>query len=240
MEITISGKLVNYDAMGSGAPILFVHGWGGSKDSLRKIAESFLSTNQCYLIDLPGFGESENPPLDWGLEGYTDLVRKFILELNITPIVYVGHSFGGAIGLSLAAQNSEMFDKLIVISPSYRRPLARVLKNFNLSGFKRKLRPIRRLFYKIFYPGSVALKFSHLEDNFRRIISTDLTNSVGSINIPTLILWPADDIETPLNDAYLLNDEIENSKLKVFGSYSHDLPIKNPDLVADNIKDFLK
>jgi pimeloyl-ACP methyl ester carboxylesterase len=239
MEMTISGKLISYDVIGSGAPILFVHGWGGSKDSLRRLAEKMQDTHQCYLVDLPGFGESERPPLDWGLEGYADLVRKFILELNVSPISYVGHSFGGALGIALASSSIDLIDRLVVISPSYRRPLSRKLKNFDLSYIRKALWPLRKLAYRILYPGSMALKFAQLEGNFRRIVATDLTDGIGKIKCRTLIIWPADDVECPLNDAYVLRDGVKDSELVVLGGQSHILPISDPELIADKMKEFL-
>ena len=118
MEITISGKSISYDVIGSGSPILFVHGWGGDKEALRRLAQSLEDRHECYLIDLPGFGESENPPLDWGVEGYASAVRKFILELNISPVGYVGHSFGGAVGVYLSATEKDLIGKLVLVSAS--------------------------------------------------------------------------------------------------------------------------
>jgi pimeloyl-ACP methyl ester carboxylesterase len=241
MEMTISGKLISYDVIGSGAPILFVHGWGSkAKTVWTTLVESLSASYQCYLIDLPGFGGSENPDSDWGVEEYADVIKKFILELNLTGLTYLGHSFGGALGVYLGANHSELFEGLILSSPSYRRPNAsrnKKKRSHFLNIFR--LRLLRRIKYKLLYPNSELMKLPHLESNFRKIVSTDLSDMARKIKLRTLIIWPSDDIETPLNDAYLLKSHIPSSILKVVGSQGHDMIYVTPSLVLNDIKDFL-
>ena len=62
---------------------------------------------QIFSLDLPGFGASEKLKDDWFVVDYTDLVVKFIeknCQKNI-PVIIIGHSFGGRIGIKLASEN---------------------------------------------------------------------------------------------------------------------------------------
>ena len=102
------------------------------------------------------------------------------------------------------------------------------------------LKPIRPIYYKVFYPNSDNFKVPKLESNFRKVITQDLTKNLKDISIPTLIVWGTDDIETPLNDAYVLNEGISGSELIVKGSYGHELPVYYPEVIASDINLFLK
>ena len=57
------------------AHLVFLHGWGGSRESLRGIGTLFQHAFRVHLIDLPGFGDAPPPPPDWDTIHYTDLVQ---------------------------------------------------------------------------------------------------------------------------------------------------------------------
>ena len=84
--------------------LVFLHGWGGSRESLRGIGILFQHTHRVHLIDLPGFGEAPPPPPDWDTIHYTDLVQQYLLDRLPGTVVLVGHSFGGRVSVRLAAR----------------------------------------------------------------------------------------------------------------------------------------
>src|SRR5579862_8915644 len=59
----------------AGHHIVFLHGWGANRDSLRGIAVLFEATHSIHLIDLPGFGDAPLPPAAWGTIEYANLVE---------------------------------------------------------------------------------------------------------------------------------------------------------------------
>ncbi len=235
------GKKINYEVLGSGTPILFLHGWGGNNESLKNLALSYSDNYACHLIDLPGFGSSDKPENDWGVDQYADVIRRYILELNLSPAICMAHSFGGTVALKLACTDSDLFRKLVLFAPSFHRPNAAASKRYDI-GFLKKglLFPIRKLLYKILYPNSDAVRFKHLEGVFRSIVNTDLRDDVKDIKCESLIMWGSDDIYVPLNDAYILNESIKESSLKIFDGVGHELPVYYPNLVVNDINSFLK
>ena len=88
----------------SGRQLVFLHGWGGSRDSLRGIGVLFQHTARIHLVDLPGFGEAPPPPSSWGTLEYADLVQQYLLERVHGETILVGHSFGARVTLRLAAR----------------------------------------------------------------------------------------------------------------------------------------
>ncbi len=246
MYIRIDNRKIHFKKSGNGPPILFVHGWGGTLYSLYPVALLASKRFTTYTLDLPGFGKSDNPPAHWGVEGYADLIHLFIKKLDIHKPLYVGHSFGGAIGIHIASHMPAIIDSLVLCNSSFKRenyisPVARVSKIVPHS-VRPLLKPIepflRMLYYQLFHRGSDLLKFPHLETNFRKIVTQDLTPETKKITVPTLILWGEDDTATPVIWAYELEKNIPASRLVVFPGVRHNLPIRMPEEVWKQIEAF--
>jgi pimeloyl-ACP methyl ester carboxylesterase len=242
MYTELLGKKIHYEFCGQGTPLLFVHGWGGNMHSMDALYKRFSKEFKCFRIDLPGFGKSENPEKNWGVEEYSEIVKQFIEKDIGLQVIYCGHSFGGSIGIYLAA-NAELFSKMILFAPAFNRK-AEVKTSLSskvpvYSKLKRILYPVRKLAYRIIYPNSQALKYPHLEENFKKIVSQNLIHLLGNISIETLILWGSKDTFVDVSDAYLLNGRIGKSKLKVYKDVEHNLPFVKVDEVFEDIKCFL-
>lgn len=239
MDVQIQGKNIHYEALGKGRPLLLVHGWGGSAQSLEKLATILSADFQTIVVDLPGFGTSDNPDPTWGVEEYANLLAKLIENLKLKNVIYFGHSFGGSLGVQLAVTKPKLIDTLILCAASYHR-------TGHSSSAARKLKrilpipaPLKRLAYRIFFPKSELYKLPALESNFRRIVTTDLTQELSQIAQNTLILWGARDTYTPVENARAAKELIKNSTLKVFDDLGHGLPLYQPELVAAEIENFV-
>jgi pimeloyl-ACP methyl ester carboxylesterase len=86
-QIKINGLNINYKTIGDGKiPIVLLHGWGVSSDKytkLIKILYSVLDTKYSILIlDLPGFGKSDEPKDNWNLDDYVEFMDEFIEKAN--------------------------------------------------------------------------------------------------------------------------------------------------------------
>lgn len=248
MFITVRGKRVYYEAYGKGSECaVFVHGWGGSHRSLKKLAEKSAKKLYSVILDLPGFGKSQNPDPDWGVGEYAELVAAFMRELKLDRPVFFGHSFGGSLGIYIAANNLYTFSKLILCASSFKRTGKKCrlasgmnrLVNVYVPFLKEALAKTKPWLYKIFFRGSDLTKYPHLESNFRKIVAQDLSALPASITVPTLILWGARDTYTPPEFADELELKISNSKKVIFPHKTHNLPIRYPDCVWNEMKVFL-
>ena len=152
----INGKKIHYIKMGSGdKAMLLVHGWGGSHKSLRKLQESLSKDRLTYSIDLPGFGRSDLPAKTWGVEEYAAHVVAFIKKMKLESVIYLGHSFGGALGIYIAANYPDLIDKLILCAPSFKRSqkYCKLSKYEEFKFFVYNIPGItllRKIFYKVF------------------------------------------------------------------------------------------
>lgn len=247
MYLTVYGKEVYYEEKGIGKPILFVHGWGGTTNSLRQLFELASQHHRAIILDLPGFGHSENPDENWGVEEYSKLLIEFIKNLKLDHPIYFGHSFGGSLGIYIASNYPTIIEKLILCNSAYKRSnkqsrSVRFLKKYIYPyvPFAQKLeKRLRYIIYRIFFPNSDLVKYPHLEPNFRKIMTQDLTPYAPRIHIPTYIMWGEEDTYTPVSFAYELNKVIIHSILKVFPEKRHNLPLRYPELVWENMKQFV-
>lgn len=242
----VSGLRLHYNVFGEGTPILFIHGWGGSSKSLNALAHLASSSFSAYVLDLPGFGKSSLPPSSWGVEDYAQCVIECMNLLHIKPH-YFGHSFGGELGIYIGAKHHTHILSLTLCNSAYKREhrvttTARYAKLFRLLpfGLYDMLYPtVKQMYYRIFHRNSDLLAFPQLEQNFRKIVTYDISALVRDVSVATCIIWGEDDSITPVLWAYELHSRIKKSALVVVPKTRHDLPIKHPDLVWKELQSFI-
>ena len=105
---------------GSGEPILFLHGLGGSTYSWRYMVEPLSRYYKVILIDFRGEGESPKPhDKHYSILDQGELIYQFIVEKNLRRLTLVGNSYGGAVSLLLSirlcAEPNSRLAKLVLI-----------------------------------------------------------------------------------------------------------------------------
>jgi sigma-B regulation protein RsbQ len=107
-----------------GTPMLFAHGFGCDQNMWRLVAPAFEDTHRVVLFDHVGAGRSDltafDPDRYSDLRGYADDVLEICRTLDLTGVVFVGHSVSAMIGVLAAVQEPEKFSKLILVGPSPR------------------------------------------------------------------------------------------------------------------------
>jgi len=88
--------------MGTGRPLLMLHGLGGSWRSWSTIADPLRAQRDLILVDLPGFGET--PPLarETSILSLADAVTSFLGEQGLYGVDVVGSSMGARLAMELA------------------------------------------------------------------------------------------------------------------------------------------
>ncbi len=108
-----------------GPPMLFAHGFGCDQGMWRFVAPAFEDTHRVVLFDHMGFGSSQpgdayDPDRYATLDGYADDVLRICEALDLTGVVFVGHSVSSMIGAIAAARVPDRFAQLVMIGPSPR------------------------------------------------------------------------------------------------------------------------
>jgi pimeloyl-ACP methyl ester carboxylesterase len=114
--VTIDGRRANVIELGSGPPIVFIHGLSGSWQNWLEQLPVFAREHRVITFDLPGFGSSEMPTEKISISGYGRWVDALLTELGADSAAVVGNSMGGFIGAELAIQFPARVERLVLVS----------------------------------------------------------------------------------------------------------------------------
>jgi pimeloyl-ACP methyl ester carboxylesterase len=249
MQIVVDDLLINYEIKGSGQSVLILHGWNDSLSTLQQYLGEIAADHQIILVDLPGFGKSQNPHSNWDLSSYAQFLRSFLKKINQSPSVLIGHSFGGSVLIKAIATKVVDADKLVLIASSGIRlrssqnksqltkltqKSSKLALNVLPTSIKRKVR--QKIYTRI---GSDLLLRPDLEPIFKNIISEDLSEEASHISIPTLLIYGEQDTETPPHYGRIFHEKISPSTLEIIANSGHYVFIDQQQTVLKLIKDFI-
>src|SRR5579885_3604422 len=125
-DIQAGGIKIHYNDVGSGYPVIMVHGAGpgaSSWSNFKQNIDAFAANFRCLLVDMPQYGGSEKlviegPRLTYCANVFLDLMDK----LGIDKAHFVGNSMGGQVAIKLAATHPERVSKLVVIGSGTGNP----------------------------------------------------------------------------------------------------------------------
>lgn len=107
-----------------GRPILFAHGFGCDQNMWRFVAPAFEDRYRTVLFDHVGAGASDlaayDPERHASLEGYAADVVEICEALELSDVVFVGHSVSAMVGVLAAGAAPDRFGALVLIGPSPR------------------------------------------------------------------------------------------------------------------------
>jgi sigma-B regulation protein RsbQ len=106
----------------AGRPMLFVHGFGCDQNMWRFVAPHFADDRTVVLLDLVGSGKSDLGAYSADkyakLDGYADDILEVLEELDLDPVVFVGHSVSAMIGMLAELKAPHRFRSQVMIGPS--------------------------------------------------------------------------------------------------------------------------
>lgn len=249
MYIDINNQNIYYQKLGKGKNLIMLHGWKQDVSSFWEICEILKDKFTVWLVDLPGFGRSENPKSAFSVLDYAETIKGFIERLNIENPNLLGHSVGGRIGIKLASLYPNLLNKLVLEDSAGIRPkrdipkfifyiLAKTFKYLipNIFNLKEK---IRTSFYKTL--ESDYLTAGELKDTFTKVLNEDLTRDLSKIKTETLLIWGEKDptLESSLENGEKMYRLIEKSKLVIIENVGHFPHLENPERFIYYVKDFI-
>ncbi len=234
---------INYKDTGlkDGKVIVYLHGWGQNIAMMEPIAKPMRETHRTIILDLPGFGSSDEPQEVWSLNDYVEMLHEFLKSLKIKNVNLIGHSFGGKISLLYASIYP--VERLILLASPYKIKISkpslkmRILKKAKtipgLGGIAEKMK--KRM-------GSTDYKNASpmMRDILVKHVNTDLTEAAKKIKCPTFIIWGTADEAVPVEDAYELERLIKDSGLTVYEGSTHYAYLERLSQTIAIIKSFIK
>ncbi|MBT4121649.1 alpha/beta hydrolase, partial [bacterium] len=233
--IEIRGIKIHYLTGGSGKPLLHIPGWAITAEMNRKVGE-FLSENyKVYIIDTPGDGKSGQIIKNWKYEDYIQVMEEFINKLNLNNIILIGHSFGGAIAISLVDNNPNIFEKVYLANTIGIAP-DKVLIEY-IQG---KLRVDRKLYKLIpsYFKNFFFPTFTDQLIALKIIKDLEISDVIERVDKEFILLWGEED--HILSDRYKerLIKKFKNIKLVEIEGASHNMPMLEPERFAKYINNY--
>jgi pimeloyl-ACP methyl ester carboxylesterase len=260
--VSLSGRLVDVEGVrtfvhrsGSGSPILLIHGFLVSHWIWRGVVEQLARHGEVIAFDLPGHGEADRPAptdFDYTPAGLADHAARLCEVMGLPPAVVLGHSFGGAVALSLAARHPERVRALaaidaiglpfkmplkgqLVLAPGigellFKKAYTRAMLHDHLTSAFTDTSLVTEEYVDYYWdrfnrPGGRAASYAMV----RAIADTDLAETVTSIRTPTSVIWGERDRIVPVALASKLAALIPGASLDVVPGCGHTPAEEQPE-----------
>ena len=103
--VVLFGANIRYYDVGSGPVIVLVHGLGSSaKGDWGNVIIPLSQTHRVLALDQLGFGNSDKPLIDFGIQTWVDFLGEFLRQQQVTDFTLVGESLGGWISAQYTIQ----------------------------------------------------------------------------------------------------------------------------------------
>lgn len=241
MQVRIKDVNINYVRYGKdgGKDILLLHGWGQNIEMMKPIGDRLCDEFKITILDLPGFGQSDEPTYPWELDDYSEMVEELVKELEINKPIIMGHSFGGRLAINFSSNN--IIEKLVLFgSPIRPEKSTDSLKVKTLKSLK-KMPGMKNVAEKMKkYIGSRDYKAAStiMRQVLVNTVNKDLTEYAKKIEEPTLLIWGDNDMEASIDDAHVLEKIMLDAGLIVLPG-THYAYLENIEQVISILKSFL-
>ncbi|MGB8191754.1 MAG: alpha/beta hydrolase [Chitinophagaceae bacterium] len=255
----------NVRSFGKGVqPMLFAHGFGCDQNMWRFITPAFEDDYRIILFDYVGAGKSDitsyNLERYSTLHGYAQDVLDICEELELTDVIFVGHSVSSMIGLLAALERPKYFSHIIMVGPSP----CYINDDGYVGGFgKQDIEGLLETMEKNYIgwanflaPNIMGHKErpelgQELADSFcstdpviagqfaRATFFSDNRNDLPKLKTPSLILQCSDDIIAPLEVGHYLHQHLGQSTLKIMKATGHCPHMSEPEETIALIKEYL-
>lgn len=111
---------LHYKSIGTGPPLIILHGLFGMLDNLRTMARMMEEKYQCIQVDLRNHGKSPDDE-EMNYRAMSDDVLELMDDLKMNVASILGHSMGGKVAMQFALSHPERVDKLIVVDISPKK-----------------------------------------------------------------------------------------------------------------------
>jgi sigma-B regulation protein RsbQ len=247
-----------------GQPIVFAHGFGCDQNMWRFVAPEFEDSHRVVRFDHVGAGHSDLSAYDRdryaSLDGYADDVLEILRELDLTDVVFVGHSVSAMIGVLAAVQEPDRFAKLVLVGPSpryiddgdyiggfQRADIEEMLESLdsNYLGWSSAMAPViignpDRPELGDELTNSFCRTDPEIARHFARVtFLSDNRADLAKLRTPALILQCADDVIAPAVVGDYVHRELPGSRLVTMRATGHCPNLSAPGETVDAIRAFL-
>lgn len=268
-DVTIDRQHLSTYVMGSGPPLLLLHGLGAFKVTWVPLLSTFAGNHRVIVPDLPGHGGSSKPTAEYTPRFFSNAMLRLLDELGVERAAVVGNSLGGRVAIELALSNPNRVASLALLDPALPGFRWRSIAAFSrvipteLMGFPVPLRErwmelaIRQLFAR---PGSLprqvhavaAREFVRIYRDpaarmaflsaLRHLVSErpdPFFASMDRVTQPALVIFGERDRLVPPRLGVRLVQQLPDAQLVVLPGVGHVPQIEAMDETLEHVMSFL-
>ena len=262
-SIIANGIKTNYHDVGSGKPVLLIHGSGPGVTAWanwRLTIPVLAASSRVIAPDMVGFGFSERPEgVRYGMDAWVAQAVGLLDALEIESTDIVGNSFGGGLALALAIRHPKRVRKLVLMGSvgvpftltpgldlvwGYEPSIANMRKLLDVFAYDRNL--VTDELAELRYKASIQLGF---QEAFSSMFPAPRQNGVDALTsreediraLPheALVIHGREDQIIPLANSVTLASMISRSQLHVFGRCGHWTQIEHAARFNRLVSNFL-
>lgn len=252
MQVEINNCNIYYEVIGEGKPVILLHGWLATLETMRPIANNLCKNFKVYLVDVIGFGKSDLPEHPLNTEDFGNFLKDFVDKLNIENPILIGHSNGGRIIINAVGRGIVKANKIVLIDSAGIKPKRNLWYYLKISFYKcgkfflnllPNTKGIKKFKEKLRSKvGSEDYKTSAnvLKETMKLIVNEDMSYLLPKISVPTLLFWGSLDTATPISDARKMEKLIPDCGLIEYAGSTHFSYLENINNVNAVLNEFLK
>lgn len=263
-QIDANGILTNYHDMGSGYPVIFLHGSGAGVTGYENwhgvmplLADGF----RTIAPDIVGFGLTQRPEgAQYNIKLWVNHLLGFMDALDIEQAVLVGNSFGGALALATAMRNAHRVSRMVLMgtpageftrgenagSSWHYEPsldnMAELLRAFPYDPKWVTPEMVKQRYEMTLHAGGMEAYrklFPEPAPGVVRTVRGIPEESLKQIDTPTLVLHGRQDRMVPAVCGERIAEHCGNADLHVFGKCGHWVQIERQREFVDLTRSFL-
>ena len=257
----------NVKILGSGTQVMmFAHGFGCDQNMWRFITPAFENDYKIVLFDYVGSGKSDlgsyKPERYSRLEGYAQDVIEICDALELSGVVFVGHSVSSVIGMLVSVKRPELIDNLVMIGPSpsyiddpatgYVGGFARQdieslldLMDKNYIGWANFMAPtVMKNDSRPELTAELHESFCSTDPKIARRFAeatffSDNRSDLPAVQVPSLIMQCSEDAVAPTSVGEYLHQNLANSTLRVMKATGHCPHMSHPEETIAMMREYL-
>jgi triacylglycerol lipase len=263
-SVPVFGQRIVYYDMGSGPVIVLVHGFGSeARFDWGNVLLPLSQHHRVIALDQIGFGASDKPFVDYSVQTYVDFLGEFLRTLNVHEFTLAGESLGGWIsalytieslapassggnGLPvprrLVLEDAAGMSALHTTAQPMPIPIAGTLADAHGVAlvFHDKSR-VTDDFVREAWAMKMKANDGFTERSFwsnAKVATEGVKDRIGSISVPTLVVWGGNDELVPLEQGRTYAGGIPGAKLVVVPDCGHAPSLEKPKEFLDAVIPF--
>lgn len=214
--------------------ILLQHGYAGCAETWHHQLRHLAPDHYVIAPDLRGHGQSAAPLTQYSIPELVSDLEAIISSVNLsTPLIIVGHSFGGSICAEYAVRHPDKVAGLILIATpaKYPLPFAARLAYHLPNGFYQVWWPYRKR-----YNAEVHVMKRMMANAMQHWDGTDMFTR---LTIPTLLINGSQDTYFPRPVFELTEQAIPDAMVTIIPNAKHKMQLHHPDEVNAAVDRFI-